>query len=74
MTRNDSHHALIELDIKIADLVAKLGVRRTAIALLRGLLAARPRPPDVADSLSPHVKRDIGLPPDGYARHRDHRF
>ena len=74
MTRNDSHLALIELDIKIADLVAKLGVRRTAFALLRGLLSARPRPPDVADSLSAHVKRDIGLPPDAHDRYRDHRF
>lgn len=74
MTRNDSHIALTELNTAIADLVAKLGLRRTVLALLRGLLSARPRPPDVADSLSTHLRRDIGLNPDTTPEHRDPRL
>lgn len=74
MTRNDSHTALTELNTAIADLVAKLGLRRTVLALLRGLLSARPRPPDVADSLSTHLRWDIGLNPDTTPEHRDPRL
>lgn len=51
-----------QLQTHIARIVADYGWRRTAIALIATLGQRRERPP-LAGDFSPHLRRDLGLPP-----------
>ncbi|ETX30591.1 hypothetical protein [Roseivivax isoporae] len=51
----------------LEDIIARHGIRKVGFALLRALLrhrAKRPPPLVDADTLTPYLRRDVGLPPE----------
>ena len=57
----------------LAALVAEHGGLRVMLAAAAAALAPQPRPPD-ADALSPHLRRDLGLPPEPRRPEPPHYF